>query len=900
MSGLARLSLWLRALLRRRRVESELDRELRLHLELETDENVRRGMAPDEARRRALVAFGGVEQTKEAVRDERETRWLDEISADLRYALRGFRRQPWFAATAVLLLALGIGANVAIFSVVHRLILRPLPFPDGNRMVFLQATSGHGALISGSRRQFVDDWRARARDVVDITMVDERPYAIGDTARSPERAWGAAIPPGALAFTGTHPALGRDIAAQDTLMNAPPVALLSDGLWQRLFGASRSALGRTILLDGTPHTIIGVMPPDFRIPFIDGNAVFTALPPATAGDQELTVIAKLAEHRDVDDANRELAGVFNSIPRPKNSISDPPRLLRAVDLLSRQYRLIVEILFGAVGFVLLIACANVANLVLARAWSRQREFAVRAAMGAGAARLVRQVFTESILLAIVAGALSLAVATLALRLIVAAQPPNSTELNSARLDGPVLAWSLAISIAAGLVFGLAPALFLARRDSAEVLKDGTRTATGSRAARHVRSGLVVLEVALSVVLLIGSGLLIRTLVAMQRMDFGIEPRHLAAVSLRLTDKQFTLEGKRDALHALLDRVRAVPGVEQATLAERLPPDHITGASPIEIEGRTVGVGDSLSSFILNGGPSDFFSVLGMQMIAGRGFADDADSHRPVSSSEVVIGESFAKRFWPNGGAVGARIRPFANLPWMTVVGVVRDIRGPGDERLPWHPQLFMAMPAASRPSVSTLSFAPAARADASADHRGDSRGESADRGRRAATADAQFTHFMSMHRFTLTLLGAFASLALVLAVVGLHSVVAYSVNQRSREIGVRMALGAAATDVVGLVVRQAMALALIGVGVGAVAGVAASRALRSMLYGVGTTDPGDDPLCGDRAGRGSAHGGVRASEAGGEGQSGGSTASGLICCQRPSRSDARPHRRANFSPCTPS
>ena len=837
MSGLARLTLWLRALLRRRHVESELDRELRLHLELETEENIRRGMTLGEARRRALVSFGGVEQTKEAVRDERETRWLDEVSADVRYALRGFRRQPWFAATAVLLLALGIGANVAIFSVVHRLILRPLPFPDGPRMVFLQRTSGHGALSAGSRRQFVDDWRARARDVVDITMVDEEQYAIGDTARSPERAWGVAIPPGALAFSGAHPALGRDIAAQDTLMNAPPVALLSDGLRQRLFGASRSALGRTILLDGRPHTIIGVMPPEFRIPFIDGNAVFTALPPAAANDGELLTIAKLAEHHDVDDANRELLGIFNSIPRPKNSISDPPRLLRGVDLLSRQYRLIVEILFGAVGFVLLIACANVANLVLARAWGRQREFAVRAAMGAGAARLVRQVFTESILLAIVAGALSLAVAKLALRLIVAAQPPNSTELNGARLDGPVLAWSVAISVAAGLVFGLAPALFLARRDSAEVLKDGTRTATGSRAARHVRSGLVVLEVALSVVLLIGSGLLIRTLVAMQRMDFGIEPKHLAAVSLRLTDKQLTLEGRRDALHALLERVRAVPGVEQATLADRLPPDYITGASPIEIEGRTVGIADSLSSFVLNGGPSDFFTVLGMHIVAGRGFADDLTPTDQHGSSEVVIGESFAKRFWPNGGAVGARIRPFANLPWMTVVGVVRDIRGPGDERRAWHPQLFMAMPAAyARPFLLFRSHQPLERMlppITAAIHEANPLigvGSS-------ATADAQFTHFMSMHRFTLTLLGAFASLALVLAVVGLHSVVAYSVHQRSREIGVRMALGAAATDVVGLVVRQAMALALIGVGVGAVAGVAASRTLRSMLYGVGTTDP---------------------------------------------------------------
>ena len=837
MTELARFTLWLRALFRRRRVESELDRELRLHLELETEENIRRGMAPDEARRRALVAFGGVEQTKEAVRDERETRWLDEISADVRYALRGFRRQPWFTATAVLLLALGIGANVAIFSVVHRLILRPLPFSDGNRMVNLQATYGHGAVVSGSRRQFIDQWRARARSVLAITMVDERRYRIGDTARSPESEWGAAIPPGALGFTGVRPALGRDVTAQDTLPNAPPVALLSDGIWQRLYGASPSVVGRTILLDGTPHTIIGVMPPAFRLPFIDGNAVFTALPAATASDRDVTAIAKLAEHRDVDDANREVAGIFNSIPRPKGSIADPPRLVRAVDLLGRQYRVILEVLFGAVGFVLLIACANVANLVLARAWSRQREFAVRTAMGAGTARLVRQVFTESIMLAIAAGALSLAVAAMALRLMVAAQPPHSTELNGATLNAPVLGWSAAISVAAGVLFGLAPALFLARRDSAEVLKDSARTATGSHAARHVRSGLVVLEVALSVVLLIGSGLLIRTLVAMQHMDYGIEPRHLAAVSLRLTDKKFTLEGKRDALHTLLDRVRAVPGIEQATLADRLPPDNVIGASAIEIEGRTVGVGDSLSSFVLNGGPSDFFSVLGMHFVAGRGFVDDPTPTDVHGASEVVIGESFAKRFWPNGGAVGARIRPFSQLPWVTVVGVVHDVREPGDERRPWHPQLFMAMPAASpHPFLLFRSHQPLERilpSITTAIHEANPLIAIGP----AATADAQFAHAMVMHRFTLTLLGAFAGLALVLAIVGLHSVVAYSVGQRSREIGVRIALGAATTNVVGLVVRQSMTLALVGVGVGVVAGIAASRALRSMLYGVGTADP---------------------------------------------------------------
>jgi len=649
--------------------------------------------------------------------------------------------------------------------------------------------------------------------------------------------WGAAIPPGALAFTGAHPAMGRDVMGQDTLPNAPPVVLLSDGIWQRLFGASTSVVGRTILLDGTPHTIIGVMPPEFRLPFIDGNAVFTALPAAAASDREVTAIAKLADRHGVDDANREVAGIFNSIPRPQGSISDPPRLLRAVDLLGRRYRLIVELLFGAVGFVLLIACANVANLVLARAWSRQREFAVRAAMGAGTARLVRQVFTESILLAIGAGALSLAVAAMALRLMVAAQPPHSTELNSATLSAPVLAWSVVISVVAGLLFGLAPALFLARRDSADVLKDGARTATGSRAARHVRSVLVVVEVALSVVLLIGSGLLIRTLVAMQHMDYGIEPRHLAAVSLRLTDKKFTLEGKRDALRAALDRVRAVPGVEQATLAERLPPDNVIGASQIEIEGRAVGVGDSLSSFVFNGGPADFFSMLGMHFVAGRGFTVDPTPTDVHAVSEVVIGESFAKRFWPNGGAVGARIRPFSKLGWATIVGVVHDIREPGDERRAWHPQLFMPMPASSphpfllfrsrQPLDRILPLITAAIREANPLIVVGP----------AATADAQFAHAMVMHRFTLTLLGAFAGLALVLAIVGLHSVVAYSVGQRSREIGVRMALGAAATNVVGLVVRQAMTLALAGVAVGAVAGVAASRALRSMLYGVGTTDP---------------------------------------------------------------
>jgi putative ABC transport system permease protein len=837
MSILSRFTLWLRALFRRRRVESELERELRLHLELETEENVRRGMTPAEARRRALVAFGGVEQTKEAVRDERETRWLDELLADVRYSLRGFRRQPSFTATAALLLALGIGANVAVFSVVHRLILHPLPFRDGNRMVELEATAGGGATFPGVRQEFVDVWRARAREVVDITVIDERSYTIGDTAQSPERAWGAAIPPGALAFAESHLALGRDIAAADTISNAPRVAILSDGLWQRLFGASRSVVGRTILLDGTPHTIIGVAPPNFRLPFIDGRAVFTALPAAAGRDRLITAVAKLRAHEDVSAANRELAAIFASIPRAKSSIDDPPRVLRAVDQLGRLFRQIVETLFGAVGFVLLIACANVANLVLARAWSRQREFAVRGAMGAGAGRLVRQVFTESILLAIIAGAMSLGVAALALRLMRAAQPPHSTELNGAGLTGPVLVWSLLIAVIAGLLFGLAPALFLARRDSAEVLKAGTRTATGSRAARHFRSALVVLEVALSVVLLIGSGLLIRTLVAMQRMDFGIETHNLAAVSLRLTDKRLTLEARRDALHTVLDRVRAIPGIEQATLGERLPPDDIGGMSAIEIEGRTVGAVDSLSSFTLNGGAADFFSVLGMHFVEGHGYADDPTPTEAQQSSEVVIGERFAKRFWANGGAVGAHIRPFANLPWVTVVGVVRDIRTPGDERRPRRPQLYMVMPAStSHPFVLFRSHMPLAQIVPPITKAIHEANPLIGIGS-AATADGQFMHYLALHRFTLKLLGAFAGLALLLAVVGLHSVVAYSVTQRSREIGVRMALGAATTRVIGLVVRQAMGLALIGVAIGCAAGALASRALRSMLYGVGTTDP---------------------------------------------------------------
>jgi predicted permease len=837
MTPLRRSGMWLRALLRRAGLESELDREMRLHVEMETAENIRRGMTPDEAARRARVAFGGMELTREAVRDERGTQWLDHLISDVRYAVRGAVARPGFTAAVIVLIALGTGANAAIFSVVDRLVLHPIPFRDGERMVEMTATSVNGAFFLTPSTTLIDAWRARARLIEDFQQSQGGGGVLGDTARIDAKPLnGSAIGPGMFAFVGMRPVRGREILAADTVPGAAPVVILGYALWKREFGGADDVVGRTVLLDGKPVAVIGVAPRGFGVPFSASGELFTALHGGSSGYAR-DPIAKLKPGVTREAAQRELAQIASTLESQKGA--GEPKLMTHEDLNAGGTRRVVLLLFGAVAFVLLIACANVANLLLARAWSRQREFALRAALGASRGRLLRQVFTESLGLALLGGAAGLFVAMAFLKIVIAVQP-NVSQLadipTDVWLDRPVLLWTLGVSLLTGLLFGMAPAFLASERKADEVLKSSART-TGSGVARRVRSGLVVIEVALSVVLLVGAGLLVRTLAAMQRADLGFEPHGISAIALQLRQQRFPDSTKRrDALASVIDAVKTRPGVTAVSYALTVPSQWVLGMGGIEIEGIPTTAGDSLGLYEMNVVAPEYFSTVGLRLVRGRVFAPNTRLTDQLGSNEVMINERLANRFWPKGDAIGAKIK--RRDDWATVVGVVRDVDLPSGKSLARASvQLYYALPAAPQ-SVALIVRSPLLPPEVKALLR--AAVKAAGPGVRIGgftTADAEVAHSQSVLKFTLTLLGIFALLAVVLAAVGLNAVIAYSVSQRTREIGIRMALGAEARAVARLVIGEGVVLGVVGTVVGCAVAVMATGLLRTLLFGVKPGDP---------------------------------------------------------------
>lgn len=836
MRGIQSVIMWLRALLRRDRVESEMAKEMRLHLEMEAEENVRRGMPPEEARRQALIAFGGVEAAKESVRDERRTRWLEDLASDVKYTLRGFRRQPGFTAAVVLLVGLGVGANAAIFSVVDHLMISPLPFKDGNRMVMFSNTGGGGQFLIGASRSDATTWAASAHAVESIVAYNSAEYILGDTAQQTEDALlGAQLPPGGLAFVAAHPALGRDILPSDTVREAALVALISHDLWTAKFASDSAVVGKPVVLSGKTHTIIGVLPEGFRLPFSDKTQIvtnFRSVDPTYPVD----IMAKLRPGVSVEQANRELVSIFSHLDAKVGQ--DPPRAMRKVDWLPRSTKRILVLMFAAVCILLVVACANVANLLMTRAWSRQRELAVRVAMGAGRARLVRQMFTESGTLSLFGGVFAVGVALLARKLLVVAQPAGFTEFSDAPLDASVVGWGLALVVATGILFGLAPALFVAGHSAGEWLKAGARSNAGSRGARRFRATLVVAEVGLSAMLLVGSGLLVRSIVAMKRADTGVVTHGLWSVHVNLNSKQIGDSLARKALAAdMMQRVRAVPGVQAATIGMALPPHFGGGLGQIEIEDRPVAPADSLRAVSISSGQPDLFAVAGIKILEGRSYGANPLPVEGSSDREIVVNQGFAKRFWPNESALGKRVRRGGG-PWATIVGVAVDVGMPGADRSPLgRTQFYTASGAAPRqgtiiirsnaPSTTLFPSVKAAIAAASPLIRIGT----------VTTADVMIAESRTAHRFTLTLIAAFAALSVVLAAFGLHAVVAYAVGQRTREIGVRVALGAESGDVARLVLGQGVKLALAGAIIGGIGGAIAGRAIQSMLYEVRPADP---------------------------------------------------------------
>jgi putative ABC transport system permease protein len=774
---------------------------------------------------------------------------VETLARDLRFALRALRQRPGFTLVTVLTLALGLGANTAIFSVVKAVLLAPLPYPEPDRLAFVWGRSGAGSEEAVSFPDFLE-LRENNRSFAGLALV--RSQSVNLTGgESPARVIGTFTTASLFeAVLGTRAATGRTFTADETEPeSAAPVAVISHGLWQSRFGADPATLGRSLTLNGTVFKIVGILPQRFELMLVGGSwatDVFLPLPyyPNRGGltreDRSLFALGRLRPAVSTEQADADLAVVMRRLESelPATNANLGVRVVPLREVVVGDVRPSLLVLQGAVGLVLLIACANVANLLLARATDRRREIALRAALGADRRRLLRQLLTESVLLAALGGVLGSALGIWGVQALLALAP-DGLPVSAIPLDPSLLAWGALLALVTGVALGLVPALSTLGPDLGATLKEGSRTVTGG--GRRLREMLVVSEVALSLVMLIGAGLLVQSLRKMQTLDPGFRRDHVLTLSFRLPPTKYA-EGEAVAafFREAIAGVRAVPGVESAALVRAVPLSGNYGTTGYLVEGRPEparGKEPQAASNIVTPG---YFETMGIPLRQGRDFTDHDDAKAPPV---VVVSETMAASEWPGEDPVGRRVRLQGTEGWKTVIGVVGDVK---HRRLsePRQPQIYTAHyqdPKIFACVVARTSSDPAGFADPI---------------RKAIWAvdkdqpvwsvlplDAVLARTFAPTRLLLFLLGAFALLAVVLASVGIYGVLSYTVAQRRQEIGIRMALGAEAAQVVRLVVRQGMTLALLAVFLGLVMAAISSRLLRTMLFGVGPGDPTTFAAC---------------------------------------------------------
>jgi len=837
----------------------ELDEEMRAHLQMRIAYLQARGMSAADAEAEALRRFGDTAdyRTYAARRVDTLARWhrlvdsLDEFLQDVRFANRQFARNVGFTALAVLTLALGIGANTAIFTVVHRLLIAPLPYPNGNRIVSLVA--GEGDQMPESVVPMLKVWAARAHSLELVSAVAVDAIYTQDFGEQQDsvHAW---ITSNYLDLLGVRPALGRGFMVDEERPGAPPVAMISYGTWQRLYGGRPDVLGKAIRVPGINdrlYTVVGVTPPEMGIPMSTGKGVGKKLREATpaiwlpgvldslGGDHRF---AKLRAGVSAAAASREMQAIMDSTltssANPAAVRTTRVRAMRAQDYLDPRATQTIEILFVAVGVLLLIACANVANLLMSRAWTRRREFAVRTALGAGRSRLIRQVLTESVLLALGGGVLGVGVAWLTLEIILGLRPPSLEQLAGVRLESTVLLWSAGISVATGILFGSAPALFSGSRDAGDVLRNETRSSSGGPATRKMRSALIVFEIAMSLVLLVGAGLLVRSFVALQQMPLGFQPHGLVAADILVRlPRNLSMDARAARRDALLERLRATPGITEASVG-MMPGLGWMGLGKVETapdaSGQRRSVAQTRTIFV----SPQYFRVAGMTLSQGR----PPDSLTVTAAEqEIVINRAMARRLWPDGSAIGSR------LGSNRVVGIVEDHSMPANrgvsgemETYQLLPQRVGWLPALLRTTLTEREAVALVRrvvADFDRSLRSTTESSQGAIAQSITGGDTYISESLAPTRFAMALLVAFSVIALILSGVGLYGVIAYSVTQRTREIGVRVALGADARSVRRLVVGGGLRLTALGIVLGTAAAAASTRALASLLYGVSPVDP---------------------------------------------------------------
>jgi putative ABC transport system permease protein len=828
----------------RSRKDAELHLELEAHVAMHVDDNIRAGMSPEEARRDALIRLGGLEQTKLNVRDRRGVPGLETLAQDIRYGARALRKSPGFTVVAVATLALGVGANSAVFSVVNAVLLRPLPFREPDRIVtFRQNIKGaddHESLPD------LEDIHAHSRSFASIGGISKRPLDL--TGRdAPVQITAGLCSAGYFGVFGVRPERGRLITPEDDREKFGRVVVISREFWTAMLGADPDAMGKTLELSGHRYTIVGILPGGLRLPGrpVDLWTSLTAVDPGGAAERDLHILAtyaRLAPGATLGSARAELTGIDRWLERqyPEENRGRRRDLVPLRESLVSDSRRTLLILFGAVGFVLLIACTNFASLLLARASAREREMAIRGALGAGSRRLVRQLLTESILLALLGGLAGLGLAHLGVKALLALQPGNADRLLPVRIDRVVFAFTAAMSALTGLLFGLIPALSASRVDLNRGLREGGRAATGTRRHLRLRRSLVISEIAIALVLLAGAGLLVRSFWKLKSVEPGFRSDHVLTMRLELPEVRYeTLAQQRLFRRRLLDSVGALPGTRAAIVSE-LPMSGDALTHNFIIEGRPrVAVGEEpevLTRTVSEG----YFRALQIPFRRGRGFGIGDREDSPLVA---IVNDSFARRYFPGADPVGARIR-WANEDtpqWMTVVGVVGDVNhfGPALPEEPAVYDLYEQTPQRWKRWMYLVVRSPIAESALVAEVGG-----------RIHALDKQLplTKVRPMNevvagstdteKFNVILLSIFAGLALTLASIGIYGLIAYSVTQQKHDIGIRMALGARGGDILRMVVGDAGRLAAAGVGIGITGALALTRIMSSLLFGVGARDPG--------------------------------------------------------------
>jgi putative ABC transport system permease protein len=841
----------LAALVRRRRLDRDLDDELAFHLAMREADERAAGRSPDAARREARRRFGNVTYLKEQTRDMWTFQPFERLMQDIRYALRTLRRSPGFTIVAVFALAVGIGGNTAIFSLMSASRQAALPYPEADRLVELWGNVQRARVERrGASVPDYEDWRAQSTSFEGMAAFDSQWLTLTGIDE-PERILTEFVSAPYFSLLGVTPAQGRTFTADEDVVAKPAtVIVISDALWRRRFNADPSVIGRGVTLCCAPrrYTVIGVMPPGFKglsdtaelfVPF-----ALWASPDVMAqrGSRGFAVLARLKHGTSIATAQAEMDTISRRLEQAYPATNEK----RAVEIspldveLFGSLRPALMTLMAAVSFVLLIACANVSNLLIARSEARQREIAVRTALGAGWRRLLAQLVTEGCVLASLGAIAGTALAYAATRALIATSPVTFPSFVTPQIDLRVAFFTVAVSLACGVVLGLAPAMHARVSRLAEALKDSARGGSDGRSAQRVRSALVVVEVSLAVVLLVGAGLMIRSVRNLAALDPGFDADSVLTLHASIPRMAVAggpaspvIEGR-----ALLERIRAIPGVRDVAIGNDVPLDGNSGATFYAAEGMPPVNAQNMPRVYVHRVTPGFFAVLRMPLRAGRTFTDSEMSPTPTA---VIVSENVVKRFWPGQDPIGKRVKfgsLTSNNPWLSIVGVVGEVKYRGLPENPTaDPDFYLPFADRNaliglvvRTTVPPASIAPAVRAAI----------RSADPSipvYSVATMDELTGQQTAQSRFTMWLMGAFAACALMLAVVGIYGVMSYLVAQRTREIGIRLALGAAHGDILRLVVGNGARLIGAGIAIGIVAAAALARLVSTLLFGVTAVDP---------------------------------------------------------------